>query len=274
MSKAKKILNISLNIVSWLLVAVTVFLMLFTIVTVKTVDKNDRSFLGLRFYIVQSDSMSKSENNKDMRVHFNKGDIVMVKKVKDPTSLEAGDIISFMSTNPDASYGKTVTHMIRSVERNSKGEVVGYVTFGTHTGSNDMMAVEPSYVLGKYVGKIPRGGDFFEFLQDKERHGFLLCILPPFLLVIIYNVVKIIVLVVKYKNGQTAMVKAEVEAERKQNEDMMRELLALKAQLEQQQQAMTPTEKPAESNNETGENEAMPENTEASEPSENESEDN
>ena len=58
---AKKILNIALKVVTWLLVAFTVFMMIFTVVTVTTVDRNDRSIFGVKFYIVQTDSMSLSE---------------------------------------------------------------------------------------------------------------------------------------------------------------------------------------------------------------------
>ena len=120
---AKKFFNIALKVVTWLLVAFTVFMMVFTIVTVSTFDKNDRNVFGYRFYIVKTDSMSLSENNKDMDVHINAGDIVVMKNVDDPTTLEAGDIIAFLSTNSD-SYGETVTHMIREVKTNKDGKPV------------------------------------------------------------------------------------------------------------------------------------------------------
>ena len=136
----KKVLNIALKVVSWLLVAFTVFMMVFTIVTVTTVDKDDRSIFGIKFYIVLSDSMSKSENNKDMDVHFNAGDIVLIKDLsfEERCNLEPGDIISFTSMNESDkdTYWKTITHMIREVHVDSKGNV-SYVTFGTNTGTND-----------------------------------------------------------------------------------------------------------------------------------------
>ena len=122
---AKKILNIALKVVTWLLVAFTVFMMIFTVVTVTTVDRNDRSIFGVKFYIVQTDSMSLSENNKDMDVHFNAGDIVIIKNVDDPRALQAGDVIAFMSTN-SVSYGETVTHMIREIKKTEDGKVLGY----------------------------------------------------------------------------------------------------------------------------------------------------
>ncbi len=230
--EVKKVLNILLKVVTWLLVAFTVFMMIFTVVTVTTVDRNDRSIFGVKFYIVQTDSMSKSEKNAHLDVHFNAGDIVVIKNVKDPTALQAGDIIAFMSTNNE-SYGETITHMIREVKRDDNGRLLGYVTYGTNTGTNDEALVEPSYILGKYSGKLPAVGTFFAFV--KSPRGYVLCILIPFLLLIGYNGMNVIVLFRKYKKEQTAILdaeKAEIAEERKKNEEMMRELMALKAQLE------------------------------------------
>ena len=230
---AKKILNIALKVVTWLLVAFTVFMMIFTVVTVTTVDRNDRSIFGVKFYIVQTDSMSLSENNKDMDVHFNAGDIVIIKNVDDPRALQAGDVIAFMSTN-SVSYGETVTHMIREVKKTEDGKVLGYVTYGTNTGTDDEALVEPEYVLGTYSSKLPAVGRFFAFV--KSTPGYIVCILVPFLLLILYNGVNVIRLFRKYKREQMADMQAEkekLEAERAENQRMMQELLALKAQLDQ-----------------------------------------
>lgn len=168
--KTKKIVNISLKVVTWLLIAFTVFMMIFTIVTVTTVDRNDRSIFGVKFYIVQTDSMSKSENNKDMDIHFNAGDIVLIKDLSDneKAELKAGEVIAFLSTN-SVSYGETVTHMIREVKYNDEGKIVGFVTYGTNTGTNDEKVVEPEYILGKYTGKLPGVGNFFAFVKSTPR---------------------------------------------------------------------------------------------------------
>ena len=245
--KTKKIVNISLKVVTWLLIAFTVFMMIFTIVTVTTVDRNDRSIFGVKFYIVQTDSMSKSENNKDMDIHFNAGDIVLIKELSDneKAELKAGDVISFLSTN-SVSYGETVTHMIREVKYNDDGKIVGFVTYGTNTGTNDEKVVEPEYILGKYTGKLPGVGNFFAFV--KSTPGYIVCILVPFLLLILYNGVNVIRLFRQYKKEQTAVMeaeRAEIAEERKKNEDMLRELQALKEQLERQNGG-TPTETPSE----------------------------
>ncbi len=232
--KTKKILDIALKVIIWVVVAFAVFMMIFTIVTVSTVDRNDRSIFGLKFYIVQTDSMSKSENNKDIDIHFNAGDIIIIKNVKDATALNVGDVIAFMSTN-SVSYGETVTHMIRDVKKDEQGKVIGYVTYGTNTGTNDEALVEPEYVLGKYTGKLPGVGNFFAFV--KSTPGYIICILVPFVLLILYNGVNVIRLFKKYKAEQRAQIdaeKAEILAEREQNAQMLKELQALKAQLEKQ----------------------------------------
>ena len=235
MDTTKKILNIALKALTWLLVAFAVFMMVFTVVTVTTVDKNDRSIFGVKFYIVKTDSMSLSENNKDMDVHFNAGDIVIIKNVKDASSLQAGDVIAFLSTN-SVSYGETVTHMIREVKTTEDGKLLGYVTYGTNTGTDDEALVEPEYVLGAYTGKLPGVGNFFAFV--KSTPGYIVCILVPFLLLILYNGVNVIRLFRKYKREQMEEMQAEkekLEAERAENQRVMQELLALKAQLDKKE---------------------------------------
>ena len=230
--KNNKILNIILKVVTGILIAFTVFIMLFTVVSVTTLDRNDRNLFGLRFYIVQTDSMSPSENNAHLDVHFNAGDIILIKNVKDPTKLQSGEIIAFISANK-ASYGETVTHMIREPRYDARGGLLGYVTYGTNTNTDDDALVEPEYVIGAYAGKLPGVGHFFAFV--KSTPGYICCILIPFLLLILYNGADVIRLFRKYKKEQTAILdaeKAEIAAERARNEEMLRELMELKSQLE------------------------------------------
>ena len=49
MKKAWKVIS---TVLVWLVVAVAVFMMVFTIVSVNTFDRNDRDIFGLRCYIV------------------------------------------------------------------------------------------------------------------------------------------------------------------------------------------------------------------------------
>ena len=251
MGTIKKFSNIALKVATWALVAFTVFMMIFTVATVTTVDKNDRSVFGLRFYIVRTDSMSLSEHNAHLDVHFDAGDIIVIKEVNNKSSLKAGDIIAFLSMNEE-SHGETVTHMIREVKYNNEGKVLGYVTFGTNTGVDDEALVQPEYVLGRYTGRMAVVGKFFAFV--KTTPGYIICILIPFLLLILYNGVNVITLFRKYKKEQMAEMQAErdkIEAERAEAQRMMQELMALKAQLSQN---AGETAKPASEVDKTDEN--------------------
>ena len=244
-SKTKKTLNILSKIATYLLLAFSLCVMIFTVITVATVDKNERSIFGYKFFIVQSDSMSLSEKNKDLDVHFNAGDVIIAKPVENKKGLQPGDIISFISANPD-SFGKTITHMISSVEHDKDGKLV-YKTFGTNTGEIDKADVDPDYILGVYSGKIPYVGNIFAFL--KSTTGYILCIFLPFALLIGYNAVKCVILFRKYKKEQRAELQAEkdsVEEQRIKNEEMLKELMALKKQLEEQ----TKTQETADNNEE------------------------
>ena len=243
MDNAKNIMKISVKVVAWLLVAFTVFMMIFTVISVTTVDKTNRDIFGYKFYIVKTDSMSMSEKNADLDVHFSAGDIIIAKSLSDREKyeLEAGDIISFLSVNSD-SYGETITHMIRERQYNKKtGAFEGYVTYGTNTGVDDQAIVEPEYVLGEYTGQLNGIGNFFAFV--KSTPGYITCILIPFLLLILYNGVNVFRLFRKYKAEQTEAMeaeRAEIAAERKQTEDMLRELIALKEELARQNGGVSP----------------------------------
>ncbi len=56
-----KALKIIRNIFVWLVVAIAVLMMIFTIVSVSTFDRTHRSIFGYKTFIVLSDSMSKTD---------------------------------------------------------------------------------------------------------------------------------------------------------------------------------------------------------------------
>lgn len=217
----KKVLNIIKNIFVWLMVALAVCMMIFTVVSVNTFDRSDRSLFGFKAFIVLSDSMSKTD--------FDAGDLVLVKEV-DPSTLKEGDIIAYTSQNT-SNYGETVTHKIRKLTTDASGEP-GFITYGTTTDTDDETVVTYPYVLGKYKTNIPKVGRFFMFL--KTTPGYIVCILIPFLLLILIQGLNCIKLFRRYKLEQMAEMKeerAKIEAERAESQKMMAELLALKAQL-------------------------------------------
>ncbi len=239
----KKAIHILKNILTWLLVAASVAMMIFTIVSVNTFDKADRDLFGYKAFIVLSDSMSAVDGDKS-KGYFDAGDLAMVKEV-DPSTLKPGDIISYTSTNTE-NFGETVTHMIRELTVDANGNP-GFITYGTTTGVNDANIVTYAYVLGQYQFSIPKVGLFFQFL--KTTPGYIVCILLPFLLLIGVQGFNSIQLFRKYKAEQLAELEAkrqaelaEMEAERQRLEEeraesrrMMEELLKMQAQLQQKE---------------------------------------
>lgn len=200
-----------------------VVMMLFTFFSVFTMDQNQRSILGFRAMIVQSDSMAATD--------FKAGDIIFTKQV-DPSTLKEGDIITFISQDP-ASYGETVTHKIRIRTYDTDGSP-GFVTYGTTTNTNDSTIVTYQYVQGKYIGSVPNAGTFFQYLRTTQ--GYILFVLIPFLLLILNEGINCIRLFRQYKREQQEELDAErrqLEAERQQSAEMLKELQALKAQLAQ-----------------------------------------
>ena len=218
-----KVLNVIRSVLAWIMVVIAVCMMIFTVVSVLTFDRADRNLFGYKAFIVLSDSMSKTD--------FNAGDLVLVKEV-DPSTLKEGDIIAYTSQNT-SNYGETVTHKIRKLTTDANGEP-GFVTYGTTTDTDDETVVTYPYVLGKYQSHIPKVGTFFQFL--KSTPGYIVCILVPFLLLILLEGIRCIRLFRKYKAEQQAELQAErdkIEADRAETQRMMQELLAMKAQMAQ-----------------------------------------
>lgn len=218
----KKAMNIIKKVAVWAVVLIAVAMMIFTVVSVTTFNRNDRNLFGYKMYIVKSDSMAATD--------FKAGSLIFVKTV-DPTTLKEGDIIAFLSQNTE-NFGETVTHKIRSLTTDAEGNP-GFITYGTTTGTDDETIVTYPYVMGKYEGQIPGLGYFFNFL--KTTPGYFLCIFTPFMLIIVYEGVKFFTLFRKYKKEQMEEMRLErekIEQERAANAKMLEELQALKAQLE------------------------------------------
>lgn len=223
----KRALHILKLVLVWLVVAVAVCMMIFTIISATTMDRNDRNLFGMRFYIVMSDSMSATG--------IDAGDIVVVGET-DPSTLQAGDVIAYTSRQTE-NYGETITHMIRERTTDENGSPA-FVTYGTTTGTDDELVVTYPYVLGKLKFTIPKLGIFFQFL--KTVPGYFLCIFVPFMILILYEGVNCVSIFRRYRREQMEEMENErkkLEEERRQSSEMMAELKELKRQLAEQRTA-------------------------------------
>lgn len=218
-----KALKIARTVAVWLVVALAVFMKVFTVISVSTFDRADWKLFGYRAFAVLTDSMEKTD--------FAAGDLVLIKDV-DPQTLKEGDLIAFPSRN-EASYGKTITHKIRRLTTDADG-IPGFVTYGTTTDTDDETVVTYPFVIGKYEGRVPKVGKFFQFL--KSTPGYIVCILIPFMVLILLEGARCVRLFRKYKSEQQAEMKAErdrLAAERAETQRMMKELLEMKEKLKE-----------------------------------------
>ena len=198
-----------------------------------TFNRNDRNVFGYKLYIVKSDSMAATD--------FAAGALIFVKEV-DPSTLEEGDIITFMSQDT-GSFGETITHKIRKLTTGKDGSP-GFITYGTTTNTDDDTVVTYPYILGQYQGQIPGVGTFFSFL--KSTTGYVVCIFLPFMLIILLEAWRFVKLLGKYKKEQTDTLQAEKDKIEEENAKMQAELNALRAQLEQKNAAPEEPETAAE----------------------------
>ena len=230
---SKKILGLVKDIIVWCVMTVAVIMMVFTIVSVSTFDRADRSLFGYKVFVVMSDSMSATD--------FDAGDLIFVRET-DPAELKPGDIVSYLSTNTE-NYGAIVTHKIRRITTDDNGNP-GFVTYGTTTDTDDANVVTYDRIIGQYKAKLPGVGHFFRFL--KTTPGYIVCIFLPFLILIFVQGINSIKLFQKYKREQLAEMESErekqklemdeersrIEAERLESQKMMQEILKLRKELE------------------------------------------
>ena len=111
-------------------------------------------------------------------------DVIISKKV-DPSTLEKGDVITFLS-NDTRFYGATVTHRIIQEVDKSKGI---FRTQGDANNVSDEALTVGDNILGKVVMRIPQLGRIQSFIATKA--GWLIAILIPCLAIISYDIVKL-----------------------------------------------------------------------------------
>ena len=128
-------------------------------------------------------------------------DAIVVIRI-DEDELEIGDIITFSSN--DSSYkGLTVTHRIVGKQSVQNGEYV-YRTKGDNNNVEDLSLVRYSDVYGKVILKIPKLGYIQKFLLTP--FGFIISILVPILLVIIFDIIRVYKMVKRKKEEEIEII--------------------------------------------------------------------
>jgi len=180
MKIAKRILNIVLDVILILLLFVSTVVVITTITQQKT---GVPSAFGYTIQAVQSDSMDGI---------FNKGDVI-ISKSYDGKGVSEGEIVSFKSMIQGQEA--IITHRIDEITEDGK-----IYTKGDANPIRDDGFIVEDEVLCIYVDKIKGLGSVIDFL--KKPLGFILFIVTPISLYIIYQVIYLIRLYVVSKKEE------------------------------------------------------------------------
>lgn len=224
--KTKKILNIVVNV---LVVLILVIALLVTINNIASSKKGYTSIFGSTFLVVQTNSMDapKPEKYADKRDGFAVGDLISVKILseQEKMNLEEGDIISFFCDLNNDGQLEIESHRIVKVQRfyDEDGNVTraAYNTKGDNTTdedpndpwviASDQAANSEYYLIGTVTGNLGGIGNVFSFFQSST--GFLVCIVIPSFLVVIYFAFNLAREILKTRKAGAAESEAKKEEE-------------------------------------------------------------
>ena len=206
------ILKMIAKILSWVLLVLLVLvagLLIHNIVSSKIYEIRGQKYEPeIALYSIISPSMEPN---------INVYDVVVTKKVKDFSTIKEGDVITFISTST-LGEGLTITHRVKDVVKTD--DDIKFRTQGDNNQIPDSSLASSKNVLGKVLFKVPWVGHIQFFLQSKG--GWLFALLIPAMLIVAYDVYKVIRLSnVKQKVNESIKEKEEdpnlVEKKEKQS---------------------------------------------------------
>ncbi len=233
--KAKKIINIVVDVVVAVILFFAVFLAVNTIRSKAKGYDQYTEILGKAYLSVSSDSMDapKPEGVADDKPEgFKKGDMITVRMLSKGglASLEVGDIITYKTTDiilDKNGQEKWVlnTHRIVEITEYNEGNYK-FRTKGDNNFSEDQDLVNSENVVGIYEGhKVKNVGFVMMFMGSST--GFIIFVLVPSLLIVAYAAFNLIMVIKKEKKVQTeAADSAHSEELAAERERIRQELLA------------------------------------------------
>ena len=209
----KKAVKIIFNVIAWIIL---IFALLVTIL-VFSADRNNgvASLLGYIPLTVESDSMKPT---------FAKNDLILDKEIDDVKDLEKGDVITFWTIID----GQKVKNTHRITEVNEINGSLSFTTKGDNNSVEDSLEVYPADIIGQWTDvKIGGFGKVMSFLRTKT--GFFICILIPMALFFLFELYKLIVVIIEVKQPAAAEIDEE-EIKKKAIEEYLAEQQKLAAE--------------------------------------------
>lgn len=146
---------------------------------------------GYEPFSIQSDSMSP---------FFEKGDLVIDKRVEDTSKLEVGDVITFWTIID----GQKVLNTHRIIDIQDGDNFRYFVTKGDNNSVEDSLTVHESEIVGVYHKHIKKLGGVLDFLQTSK--GFFCIIVLPVLAFFIYYFVSFFRVLMEYQGEKRRLL--------------------------------------------------------------------
>jgi len=195
--KKSKVLNAIVNTVVILVLVFGIIVGFSAFITKK--GNGVPNFLGYSPISILSDSM---------KPFFEKGDLIVDKRVTDVTKLEVGDVITFWTVI----NGERVLNSHRIVDITDYDTYLSFTTKGDANTIEDALTVHQNEIVGRYLFRIRKIGSFFEFAQTST--GFLLIIVVPFALFFLWQLVAFFKTLFAYQ-AEKNRLKFEAEMEQR-----------------------------------------------------------
>ena len=224
----KKAIKITLSVLAWILL---IFALLITIL-VFTSDKNNGvpSLFGRMPLTVESGSMEPT---------FKEGDLIIAKEIDDINELKVDDVISFWTN--EIVEGSNVINTHRIIEVIDENGTKSFKTKGDNNDQEDTYIVYPSKIIGKWTGTRLGGvGKVMKFLKTKT--GFLVCILIPMAIFFLFELFKLIMVIIQMRQPAKLTETDEEEIKKRAIEEYLAEQNKLKAEQENSEEAPEKTE--------------------------------
>ena len=224
----KKALKITLSVLAWVLL---IFALLITIM-VFTSDKNNGvpSLFGRMPLTVESGSMEPT---------FKEGDLIIAKEIDDINELKVDDVISFWTN--EIVEGSNVINTHRIIEVIDENGTKSFKTKGDNNDQEDTYIVYPSKIIGKWTGTRLGGiGKVMKFLKTKT--GFLVCILIPMAIFFLFELFKLIMVIIQMRQPAKLTEDDEEEIKKSAIEEYLAEQNKLKNEQETSETAPAQSE--------------------------------
>ena len=185
MKTFKKVAEIVIDVLIVLIIVGSIFAI---VANASRGESDVPQIFGHTFSSVQSDSMTGT---------FEKGDMIVGKIVDENTVIEEDDIISFYEIKGNVKIINT--HRVVRIEE--VGSVKWYYTQGDKEGlPEDVEAKSHDQVVAVYQFRLMGVGAFVDFLR--EPAGFILIVVLPIVLVILWESYRLISLYMEYKKDE------------------------------------------------------------------------